>query len=96
MWVVPSLAVASPLRTTVGSTLAMATVWRVGVAVGAVAVLDLTVTVLEAGPSGNEQSKLPAPVAVLKVSAPTWVPLGPQSVASSTNVSAPGSLTVKL
>ena len=53
-------------------------------------------TVGEAGPSGNVQTKLPAPVAVLNVSAPTWLPFAPHSVASSTNVSAPGSVVVKL
>ncbi len=55
--------------------------------------LTVTLTVELAGPSGNEQSKLPAPVVLLNVSTPTWVPLAPQSVASRTNVSAPGSLT---
>ena len=59
---------------------------------------SLTVTLIVglAGPSGKEQSKLPAPVAELNVSAPTWLPPAPQSVASSVNVSAPGSLVVKL
>src|SRR5688572_5922540 len=57
--------------------------------------LTVTLTVELAGPSGNEQTKLPAPVVGLKRSAPTCVPLAPQSVAPSTKVSWPGSLTVK-
>ena len=44
--------------------------------------LTWTDTVELAGPSGNVQTKLPAPVVVLKVAVPTWVPLAPQSVVS--------------
>ena len=40
----------------------------------------MTLTVELAGPSGKEQSKLPAPVAASNVSAPTWLPPAPQSV----------------
>ena len=59
---------------------------------------SLTVTLMVglAGPSGKVQSKLPAPVAGLKVSAPAWLPPVPHSVAPSTKVSAPGSEVVKL
>ena len=49
--------------------------------------LTVTLTVGLAGPSGNEQSKLPAPVAELNVSGPTWLPPTPQSVVPSVNVS---------
>ena len=58
--------------------------------------LTVTLTVGSAGPSGKEQSKLPAPVVALKVSAPTWLPPAPQSVSSSAKVSLPGSVVVKL
>src|SRR4051812_21454111 len=57
--------------------------------------LTVTLTVGLAGPSGKEQTKLPAPVAVSNVSAPTWLPPVPQVVSSRTNVSpASGSETV--
>jgi hypothetical protein len=58
--------------------------------------LTVTLTVEVAGPSRNVQTKLPAPVVGLNVSVPVWLPPVPQSVASSTNVSAPGSTVVKL
>ncbi len=62
MWVEPSLTLAEPVRVTVGATLAMATVW-VSVLLSAPSESSTwTETLLEAGPSGNEQSKLPAPV----------------------------------
>src|SRR5258706_3387823 len=51
---------------------------------------------LEAGPSGKWQTKLPAPVEVLKVASPTCVPLAPQSVDRRAKSSSPGSLVVKL
>jgi hypothetical protein len=56
--------------------------------------LTVTLTMGSAGPSGNEQSKLPAPVAGLKVSSPSWVPPVPQVVAPRVKVSLPGSVTL--
>ena len=91
----PSLALAEPVSVTVGPTLAMATV-TVSLSDALSESLTVTLTVELAGPSGNEQTKLPAPLVLLKLARPIWVPLRPQSVASRTNVSAPGSLVVKL
>jgi hypothetical protein len=56
----------------------------------------VTLTELEAGPSGKVQSKLPAPVVALNAAGPSSVPLAPQSTSSSTNVSAPGSEVVNV
>ncbi len=80
---------------TVGATLATATVTE-SVSAAPSESLTVTLTVELAGPSGKVQSKLPAPVVALNVSEPDWVPLAPQSVSSRTNVSSPGSVTVKL
>ncbi len=95
MWVVPSSAVASPVRTMLGLTLAIATVIESESDAPSES-LTVTLTVELAGPSGNEQSKLPAPVVLLKVARPIWLPLVPQLVVSRTNVSAPGSDVEKL
>ena len=67
---------------------------RAGLALTALSITATIVTGL-AGPSGNEQSKLPAPVTESNVSEPTWSPPVPQTVASSTKVSWPGSVTAK-
>ena len=58
--------------------------------------LTVTDTVGEAGPSGNVQTKLPAPGGGVERVDADLVPLVPHSVASSVNVSAPGSVVVKL
>ena len=91
MWLLPSFAVAWPVRVTVGPTLLTATVW-VAVLLGALSEsLTCTETVEDAGPSGNEQTKLPPAVVVVVV--PTWEPLAPQKTATIVNVSVPASLT---
>ena len=54
-----------------------------------------TVTVLVAGPSLNVTSKLPAPVALLNTRFDT-VPTLPPPVATTLNVSAPGSEVVNV
>ena len=56
--------------------------------------LTWTETVLEAGPSGKVQTKLPPEAVVVVV--PTWLPLAPQLTDTTLNVSAPGSVTVKV
>ena len=91
----PSSAVAAPVKTMLGLTLLTVTA-SVSLSGAPSESLTVTLTVGLAGPSGNEQSKLPAPVAELNVSAPTWLPPVPHSVAPSVNVSAPGSVVVKL
>src|SRR4051812_18794651 len=72
----------------------MATVW-VGVLLGALSEsLTWAETVLEAGPSGNVQTKLPPEAVVLVV--PTWLPVRPQLVLTTVKVSAPGSVTANV
>ena len=78
----PSLALASPLRTTVGLTLAMATTttW-LSVSDAPSESVTVAVTLVVAGPSAKKQSKLPTPVPALYVSEPeTLAPLAPQAV----------------
>ena len=96
VWVEPSLALAEPVRLTVGPTLAIATVWLAVLLSAPSLSSTWTETLLEAGPSGNEQTKLPAPVVVLNRAVPTWDPLRPQSVERRAKLSSPGSLVVKL
>ena len=58
VWLVPSLAVASPVRVTVGATLAMATVIESSDGAPGSSSLAVTETIELAGPSGKVQSKL--------------------------------------
>src|SRR4051812_37876860 len=52
-----------------------------------------TETMLDAGPSGKTQSKLPPDAVVIVV--PSWLPAAPQLNDTTLNVSWPGSTTVK-
>jgi hypothetical protein len=81
---------------TVGATLAIATVWLAVLLLALSESFTCTDTIELAEPSGKEQTKLPAPVVVLKLAAPTWLPLAPQSVDTRLKSSSPGSLVVKL
>src|SRR5258706_2450352 len=70
----------------------MVTVWVAVLLFAPSESLTWTETALEAGPSGDEQTKLP-PEAVVVVE-PTWLPLRPQLTATTLKVSTPGSGTV--
>src|SRR5258706_15412879 len=70
----------------------MVTVWVAVLLFAPSESLTWTETALEAGPSGDEQTKLP-PEAVVVVE-PTWLPLRPQLTATTLKGSTPGSETV--
>ena len=76
---------------TVGATLLTVTVWVASVAVGLSESLTWTETMLEAGPSGKVQTKLPPEAVVVSC---RRVPLAPQLVDTTLNVSTPASVTV--
>src|SRR5690242_19270789 len=86
----PTLAAA---RVTTGATFATDTVWVSVLLAASSESLTCTETSELSGPSGNEQTKLPAPVVESKVSAPTWTPWSPHSVATSAKESTPASVT---
>ncbi len=94
VWVVPSLTDRSLAadRVTVGATLRTLTVWVAVLLLALSESLAWIETMLDAGPSGNEQTKLP-PERVVAVR-PTCVPWRPQSALTTLKVSAPGSVTV--
>ena len=80
---------------TVGATLATATDFVSVLLLASSESLTWTLTVLTVGPSRNVQSKLPAPVAAVKAGFER-VPFGLQLWLTRLNVSAPGSMTLKL
>src|SRR4051794_30956795 len=80
------------MRLMLGATLLTVTVWVSVLLLALSLSLTWTETMLEAGPSGNEQTKLP-PLAVVAV-VPTSLPFAPQLVLTTLNVSWPGSVTV--
>ena len=71
----PSSTGDAPVRVTVGATLLTVTAWLSVLLSAPSESSTWTLTLLEAGPSGKLHTKLPAPVVVLKVAGPTWVPL---------------------
>src|SRR5688572_12793347 len=81
---------------TVGATFAMATSSAATSLCASSLSLTWTDTVLKFGPSGNRQTKLPAPFELLKVVVPVWVPSSPQLTDTMLKVSWPGSLVTKL
>ncbi len=93
----PSLAVRSLAadRVTVGATLLTVTTIESVLLAALSESWTWTLTVELAGPSGNVQSKLPAPVTALKA-AFDRLPPPPQLSLTRLNVSTPGSLVVKL
>ena len=80
---------------TVGATLATVTAFVSVLLLASSESLTWTLTELTAGPSRNVQSKLPAPV-VLSKAAFERVPFALQLWLTRLNVSAPGSMTLKL
>jgi hypothetical protein len=96
VFVSPSFALSGPERTTVGTTFATVTVF-VSALEGALSEsFTWTETTELAGPSGNVQSKLPAPVELLKVAGALRLPFAPQLAVTRLNVSCPGSLVVNV
>jgi hypothetical protein len=89
------LAEPAPVRVTTGATLSTPT-FTVSLSDAPSESLTLTLTMEESGPSGNLQSKLPAPEVELNTAVPTWLPPVPQLIAPRVNVSSPGSVVVKV
>ena len=70
----------SPVRVTVGATLATVTVW-VAVLLSVPSQSSTCTETVELGRAvGEGADEAAAPVVVLKVAGPTWLPLAPQSV----------------
>ena len=74
--------------TAAGATLLIVTVWVAVLLLALSESLTWTETVLEAGPSGKVQTKLPPEAVVVVV--PTWLPLAPQLTDTTLNVSLAG------
>ena len=81
---------------TVGATLLIVTVWVAVLLLALSLSLTCTDTIELAGPSGNEQTKLPAPVVVLNVVRADLAAVGAAVDRDEREVSSPGSLVVKL